>query len=238
MLITLIGHFSLFKRMIFKSLPDEVANPYFHALLSDKENQYRISRKILALPGIKKVSVLSSEKLQEEVSNLLDEIDSQLVSNLFDFNFVGLKVVFKKTLQERSQKLIREYLIRLAGEDNITLGAIRTDDLYAKKHGYLVAVLKKWGGLFLVFVFSILWMIALYGFSGELRKHSYLIEQFQRRNYVAFKIISTGLVLVFALSFALLFILGTPSYLNLLFIVIVYILVMLLHFKKFSWQTL
>jgi hypothetical protein len=191
---------------------------FFHALVDGRQNHSRISRNLLELPMVVGVDLLSREDIASEVNQILGNLSTTLGASALNLDYTGLKVYLDPTTSESSRELVRDYLVRLAGESNITLGAlvrsVQTQAAFSVKYiDY---------ALYIVALFF--WAMMMRLFISELAKQSYLIEQFQRRDRVALKIylayfFASAVVLlsvaalnnnITTLTFGGLFILGLP----------------------------
>ena len=111
-----------------------------------------------------------------------------------------MKIVFKNEIQQRTQNLIRDYLSRLVGKKDITLGATRDPDVQAKKGHELLLFVKKWSFHTFIFIAIAAWVISLLSLKKSISEVSYVIEQFQRKKKVGYKIIFSAIVALIALS--------------------------------------
>ena len=96
---------------------EKVQSPFFHALIDKNENYSRVSRKLRSLPGVTNVEVVAPEKMEAEAGKILGSLDFEISSDLLELGYAGIKVVFESNLQEKSMELVREYLLRLVGEE-------------------------------------------------------------------------------------------------------------------------
>lgn len=176
---------------------------YFHALLAGDKNHQRISRKLRELPGVERVEVLGKEIVAKKVRRLLSGIDLDIDSELMDMNYSGLKVVFSRGLEKRSQELIRDYLERLVGKSSVTLGVTRQSNSLWDKVNQKIRFISKWGPYPVMAAMLLLWLAGFFSFNKELKKEAYLIETYQRRKAVQIKMAMSGVALFMGAGAAL-----------------------------------
>lgn len=200
LMVTTFSQKTFIEKQVFNNVPASVSGPYFYALISGKENHQRISRKLGELPGVALVNILQKEEVNVKVSEILESLGLESGSSLFDFNYAGLKIMFKKGISKRSQGLIRDYLTRLVGKSKVTLGATKENDTLLKKHSEVVGSFKKWGTTLSLTIVFLMWCWSAMSFSKNLKQISYIVESFQRRSNVGMKLYLTGTALVFMFS--------------------------------------
>ena len=176
--------------------------PYFHALISDKQNISWISRKLRELPGVELVEVLPQAELNQQVKQLLAGMDQEVIQAVGMLDVAGIKVIAGPELETRSIDLIKDYLKRLAGSET-TIGAT----VVAPKLKSLEKF--QWQNYSIeiaLAVVAMFWLISIFSLVKPLRKNSYLIEQFQRRHQVALKtwgvVVSMSVMISVASAFA------------------------------------
>ena len=153
-----------------------------------------------------------------------------------DLNYAGIKIVYLKGLKPRAQALIRDYLTHLVSEGNITLGAIKDNDELLDKRTQFIAVIKSWGYSVYLVVVTIFWFISLLSVRAKIQEASYLLESYQRKKRVSMKMALNGIGLIFLLSVLTTFFLGIPQLLNLLIVMIIFVVGILLHLKRYEWE--
>lgn len=218
-------------------IPDNQAGDYFYALIASTEQYASIARQMNALPGVYRAEILSEAQIAQEVKNILGNLDVDLTESKFDLKYVGLKIIYTRDLKPRAQDLVRDYLTHLVGENNITLGAVKSSDMTNDKRAQFIGVIKTWGYsiyLFLIFTF---WTISLLLTRYKIAEASYLLESYQRKRKVGLKVALNGLMLIFFVSAALSFILGIPDAINLLIAFGIFVVGVSIHFKKLTWES-
>lgn len=210
LLVTGLGQKDFLEKRVFNQLPSEVSGPYFYALISGKENHLRLSRKLGELPGVSLVSVLDKSEINAKVGEILDSLGLEAGSGMFDFDYAGLKVIFKEGISTRSRELIRDYLVRLAGKDKVTLGVTKDNDTLVKKHTEALTTFKRWGAVLTISLIFTLWLFSAIFFGKKLKEMCYLVESFQRKEKVGLKVYLTGVVIISLFSLQT-FLWGTPS---------------------------
>ena len=231
-----IGQKSFLEEQFLKMIPENKAGSYFYALISTSESYQNIAHQMAVLPGVYKVEILSEAQIKDEVKGILGSLQVNLTQTTLDLNYAGLKIIYAKDLKPRAQELIRDYLTHLVAEGNITLGAIKVNDQSLDKRNQFIGVIKAWGYSLYLFIVFIFWMISLLSVRVKIAEASYLLESYQRKKKVGVKMASFGLTLIFILSVASTFVLGMPQFLNLIVALIIFIIGILLHSKKYQWE--
>ena len=231
-----IGQKSFLEEQFLKMIPENKAGSYFYALISTSESYQNIAHQMAVLPGVYKVEILSEAQIKDEVKGILGSLQVNLTQTTLDLNYAGLKIIYAKDLKPRAQELIRDYLTHLVAEGNITLGAIKVNDQSLDKRNQFIGVIKAWGYSLYLFIVFIFWMISLLSVRVKIAEASYLLESYQRKKKVGVKMASFGLTLIFILSVATTFVLGMPQFLNLIVALIIFIIGILLHSKKYQWE--
>lgn len=229
-------NFQTLESVVFKSSNNLNSGPYFHALISGAENHRRISRKLLDLPGVQRVELLGENEIQSQVKNVLSNLDVDMKIEDIDLNYAGLKVILDRNLQNRSQELIRDYLVRLVGESKLTLGAIKAISRAEKLKNQLFSQFKEWGITVVSVGFIVIWGLIGIVFSTLVKKSSYIIEQFQRRNKVGLKVMLSGGVILFAGCLSLTLLLGQVSWIGVMVGAFFTILISSAQVGRLQWQ--
>ena len=149
----------MLNKLIFKELPDD--RNYFYALISNKKNRNDISRKIKKLPGIDLIKIIPQNVLQKELVRTLrhSNLEEYMDSSFKQLDYQGLKIVFSSNAKRQSQTLIRDYLFRLVGEKNLTLGPIQKKVYSALNSKKTFILFKKYGVLFLITTGVFIWTL-------------------------------------------------------------------------------
>lgn len=232
-----IGQKSYLEEQFLKLIPENKAGSYFYALISSSESYQNIAHQMAVLPGVHKVDVLSEAQIKDEVKNILGSMQINLPTTTLDLNYAGLKIIYAKDLKPRAQELVRDYLTHLAGEGNITLGAIKQNDQTLDKRNQFISAIKAWGYWIYLFIVFLFWMISLLSVRAKIAEASYLLESYQRKKKVGVKMASFGLSVIFVLSVATTFVLGMPQLLNLIAALLLFVAGILLHTKKYQWES-
>ena len=137
-------------------------NPYFFAVMPKEINTGYVQRKLLDLPGVEKVNVMAQESIVGHVRSVLESTQLEWDQDILDVDYTGVKVFLSPDLKSRSQSLIRNYLSRIAGERDVTLGAIKTPTKVKQKLSLSGVLDKSFNflpilgvGLFLLSLFSL-----------------------------------------------------------------------------------
>lgn len=208
--------------------------PYFHALLSSKENASRIQRKIVQLPGVKKVILLGEEKVKGKVEKMMEGLTTAMNTDLLNIDYTGLKIVLSEELRPRSISLIRDYMGRLVGKENLTLGSVKGNkaDKMTKELPFFI----KWGAWLLLGIFSCLWVVSAVAFQSELKKDAYLVEQFQRRTAVGPKSFSAGLLSLILVILPAILLMASIQWINFLIVSFIILSFGPLLLRQYQWR--
>ncbi len=232
----------LSRDQINKSVDKRIAisgsESFFYALLDNKENQARIARKLRILPGVKQVELLSEKSVSTMTEEIIKNINIDLNSELERLNFSGLKIIFTKDISSRSIDLIRDYLTRLVGGQQLTMGGVKKPIKNQIKISKMLSSIKLWGGSFFILIIFLIWGVSFFQFQSVLLKRSYLIERFQRRTYVDLKVLSSGLAAMSILASGFFFgVFGTPSIVNVLTLAAILCFPFIIKFRSFRWDS-
>ena len=202
-----LGTFMVFLSLQNKALNDSIyslfeerqRSSYFYALISLQKDQKKLKSKFINLPGVKAVQVLDSTQVQKKTNLLLKDYPLDLDPSLFKFNYFGFKIIFEPKAKERAHKLIKEYLIKLVGPENIIIGATQAPPPLKRPEGVLKWI-QKTGGHFILGIVFFMWFFSGIGLLKSIRKVAYLIEKFQRRSYATLKIYTVGILIIISLG--------------------------------------
>lgn len=236
LLVFSIGQKTFLEDQFLKMIPENKAGSYFYALIASTESYQNVARQMAVLPGVHKVEVLSENQIKDEVKGILGSLQVDLTQTTLDLNYAGLKVIYAKDLKPRAQELVRDYLTHLVGEGNITLGAIKINDQTLDKRNHFIGAIKSWGYSLYLFIIFLFWMISLLSIRVKIAEASYLLESYQRKRKVGVKMATFGLSLIFVISVGSTFILGMPQVLNLMVALMIFVIGILLHSKRYQWE--
>jgi hypothetical protein len=235
-LIMCAMNFTALESYIFKTSKNLQSGPSFHALISGDENYQRISRKLLELPGVQKVSHMSKVEIQSQVKSVLKNVDFEMKVEEMNLNYVGLRVTLDRGLQTRSQNLIRDYLVRLVGAEKLTLGAIKVTPKSEIIKNQIFSQFREWGVTIVSSSFVVIWALVAFGFSVQVKRSSYLIEQFQRRSKVGLKVMLIATMSIFGLAFALTISIGNLSIVGMIIGLSLLLMSSAFQIRSLQWQ--
>lgn len=236
LLVVSLSQKEFFEKSFLKMIPENKAGSYFYALISGHESYEQIARQLRALPGVYKVQILNEEEIKKEVKNILGSFEVDLTNIELNLNYVGLKVIMTLDLRPRSQELIREYLKHLAGEFNVTMGAVKTNDQLTDKRTLLVEGIKKWSYSIYLMILFIFWTLSLGLLKTKISEVAYLLENYQRRRKIGLKMALNGHMLFFFAAASLSFLWGMPNLIYLGMALLIFIVGILLHSKNIQWE--
>jgi hypothetical protein len=224
------------EKIVFKSIPNQNQGAHFHALISGKENYFRVSRKLEALPGVWGVKVLEKTQIESQVKSILGSLSTGLAASMLDLDYAGVKVIFKRGLQSRSQQLIKDYLQRLVGTSKITLGSTKSDSEMEKSRTAFFDIFKSWGVAIFTIIVAVAWLVSFFLFSNKIKETAYILERFQRKDNIALKIYLVACSVLIGVSLILNLSFGAPSFLIMLITAGVVFAGSLMQVKKYQWQ--
>ncbi|MCK5072417.1 MAG: hypothetical protein KAQ98_03260 [Bacteriovoracaceae bacterium] len=236
-LVFLLGQQNFIGKKIGIWLDRDIPGAYFHTLVSSKENHSWLSRKLILLPEVKYVHTLPREKIVGEVKNILENLDVGGLENILELDYVGLKVVFEKTVSDRTQNLVREYMGKLVGKDKLMMGAIKKTATLDSGPRKLLSGIGAWFYPALLGVVFIFWLFSLWSFSYRTVEVSYIIEQYQRKTNVSAKIMLTGFLSVVVFSIVPTCLVGSPQFINFCAIGLLFVLILAIGLRKCAWNS-
>ncbi len=155
--------------------------PYFFALIPKSLNSNYVKRKLIKLPGVQQIIKVSESKVNNHVKEILSDSKVVLDDSLMALNFSGLKIYLSATLKESSRVLIRNYVSRLAGDAEVTLGALHKPDNKSVKSELFF---NKYFSVGISFLAGLAFLITMLSFWKTLESTSFVYEQFQRKSSV------------------------------------------------------
>ncbi|MCF8060685.1 MAG: hypothetical protein K9K67_15385 [Bacteriovoracaceae bacterium] len=191
--ITGLIYTSFFQKNLTKLMGAKVVekrNPYFYAVMPSDINTSYIKRKLVDIPGVESVSLMAKEQINEQVKAVLESTNLDWEGDLVDLNFAGIKVNLSPDLKGRSTDLIRNYLTRLTGDKDVTLGAIKKP--IENEAGSSVTYSFSSFYRYFPIIFLSLYILMLFLLRDALGNESFLIETYQRKSKVFEKCLFYG----------------------------------------------
>jgi hypothetical protein len=199
-MLTTALHNRTYVKKLFSLANKTITRPYFNALVTNDVNLNTVARKLKKLPGVEAVRIKKVNDVKDELGSLKGELDTDVLNSLVNINYTSVTVELGRSLQARSQSLIREYLTRLVGKDSITISDIKKPKTLKMKSNDPYLLINNWGDFYIIGLLSIIWFATCFSFAKYLHNYSYLIEKFQRKKKVGLKIFSIGLGSIVAVS--------------------------------------
>jgi hypothetical protein len=156
-------------------------NPHFFAMIPASENLSYLQRKVRALPGVVKVKKLSQKKIMGQVKKIMGEISLDIDPKTLSMSYSGLEIVLTPGLQVRSQDLIRNYLKKISENQDLSLGPVIANK--KTKNPIAEFINEYFMGIVTLSLFT-LYLFCNFLLIGPLKEQSFLIETFQRKNFV------------------------------------------------------
>lgn len=231
-----LAHNKTLEKSLFQEVQDE--RDYFYALISHKKNANDISRKLQDLPGIELVKNVSQNVIQQELVRVLkhSNLSEYVEDSLGQLDYNGLKIIFSSNIKEQSQNLIRDYLFRLVGKKDLTLGPVQKKPTSILKKQRPFMFFKKYGVLFLMGVGVLIWTLLGISYAGAFYDNTYVIESFQRRSGVSFKTALLGMTSLFVTGSCVALISGGIDGNGMLMAVLPFLFMVLWHTRAGRWQ--
>lgn len=216
----------------------EAPKSFFHAIVAGEENHQRLARKLRELPGVESVNVIDDNSLKAQWGQMIADWgldDLKNFEGLRELNYSGLKIVFRDALSERSEKLVMEYVQRLAGKDNVTMSTIKRPEpelFMVSKKGIFEKPLYWFYG-----ILGLVWFLSLFNFNDHLQRESYLVETYQRTKNVQLAVAMIVILGCFFIPTISLIAFKSPSLVGALAIIpLVVLTFIVMGLKKWSWH--
>ena len=222
--------------LLFKELPDD--RNYFYALILNKKNKNDISRKLNKLPGIDLIKPIAQNVIQKELAKILkySDMEEYLDDSFRQLDYQGLKIVFSRNIKKQSQNLIRDYLFRLVGKENLTLGPIQKHAAAVLNEKKPFMVFKKYSIFYMTGTIALFWILLGISYIGSFHDSAYVIENFQRRRGVSFKTVLSGMLFLFLTGMMLASSLGNMDKRGILMATLPFLFITFLHIRTGEWQ--
>ena len=179
----LMGNKPIISEYVGVLAKEKTRTAYFNALFNANVEIKDIQRKLVKLPGVDKVVILDSETIEKSVSKVVSGMNIDLKLDPKSLITSGVRVEFAAELGIRAQELVRDYLLRLAGEKNSTLGSLNNPkDRSFKKS--LIILNNYFNFVFwtVVVLIMFLWLSLFHSLQAYVRNMNYILTRFHRRN--------------------------------------------------------
>lgn len=231
-----VSHYSYYEKKIVSLIPKFENEYYFNSLISKDIELEQVRTKVIDLPGVISFEALSKKDIKSAVKGLSAEVgfsnsEIKMMSSLNSF-----KINLQDNLSQKSIDLIREYLKRIAGDDNILLGAVTkkiNNDVVIKS--FLMAI-KDWPMQVVVGFLFLLWTICFFTFNSRITNYSYIIEKFQRRSSVKLKMVLMMFAVLVALNTMLAYNVAQISVLSLLITSTTFLIIPFIFCYQLKWN--
>lgn len=181
------------QKIFDKKMATAITADYFTVLINSNEPLASYQRKLAGLPGIEKVEISSAEQVKSQVEQAITELGELAPKNINLSNYQALTIYIAKNISQKSYKLIREYSVRLLGEDKVTLSNLVKSKASASS--------KNLNTMYLVLgAITLTWLFALTIFGKGFASYCYLVEQYQRRKNIMLKSMFSGIGVFFLLG--------------------------------------
>ncbi len=158
-----------------------------------RENQMTngFEAKILKIPGVLKIVPVQQDSINKNIQKVLLKYDiNQELLNLERFQ--GLKIILHEDLSIKNQEMVRTYVSKLLANTNSFVAplSVPNQDLLIQTgnfRGVSLQVLK-----ISMFIAFLSFLISFYFMLMNLYKKSFIVENYQRKKYVALKSLAIG----------------------------------------------
>jgi hypothetical protein len=169
---------------------------YMSLLVRDVASVDSLQHKLMQLPAVDDVKLVSKAKLGEEFSRVISELGELAPQSLQIDQYQLLKIYLVKNTTTASVDLLKQYLIRLLGSERVSISGPIQPNLTVKINSsvnekYLYGT---------IFMMLFLWVICLIMVYPQFSSYCYLVEKFQRKKNVLLKSTCAGLTLIFIVS--------------------------------------
>lgn len=166
-----------------KLFPEE--GRYFHMIVKGDRDYSFLKEKLEDLPGINQVKIVDQNTIGQKTAEVIQELDLEIPVNIKKTHYTGLTVYMAEDLGKRNLELMKEYVARIVGKDNLTTTSI-IEAKKAKDQNWLIATLKEMPQIYVVTVLAIIWNLMFFIFISQFKQFSFVFERFQRRKEFGF----------------------------------------------------
>jgi hypothetical protein len=191
-LFNFIGFRVEVEKGINQFVSSKIAKPHFYGLVDQKINPEGVRRRLMALPGIVKVTTIDKTEIKSKVGKIIAEMDEELELGDMDLDYAGMKVVFDTKIRSKGQEMLKSYLTRLVGKQNIILGPTISSN---RQETTTTTWIRKWGYYLILSSIAIFWLMLTWQLTHNLFHESKVVEKFKRTNRVSEK--TMGILVLF-----------------------------------------
>ena len=176
--------------------------PYFHALVTTEEDMATIMDTLSNIIGVAKIETKQASHLQDQAKELLSDLGLQELYQ--DESYLGLQIFLDPDPERREQTylLVKEYMARALGKHHVSFSTLKypkTTVFKTKKAS--IQFLHQWGHPLFLLMMGLFWFLSLLSIGSDFRSYCYLIEEYQRRKNISFKVMMMGLWTLIGFSF-------------------------------------
>lgn len=165
----------------------------FYALTDANLTQEFLAAKLYKLASVKKVSFLSQKELQTRIKTVANKMQVNDIE--FASNLMGFRVMLAEKTKEDKVTLIKQYIQRQDPTASFTFSTMVEPE---EAPGYLA----KYSALIALAGLALSWILLAMLILKPIQKKSYLLEKFQRKNWVALKIVGSGMFIFLIINVA------------------------------------
>ncbi len=169
--------------------------PWFHAIVKGDQDIGVLSGKLREFPEVEEVALIEGEEITSRAKSLLESMGSMPLSLDGIETWKAIKVIFTPQSAIAGQELVREYLLKFVGTENLSAGSIRRPRTVEQEET-ISGMVQRWVPVAMMAFVSMLWLVTWMKVSRAMMRRAYLMEKFQRRRFIAFKMMFNGLFLI------------------------------------------
>lgn len=216
-LTVIVQQKTYFSSMMKSRLTEAPFNPSLWVLVEGEEGKEGDLKKLISHPGIKKIVVRRDNQIKEGLITDLRQADFQVPQVFLDKKFWGFKVFFTGNADRKSELEIKGHIGNIFGRENVSFGPMRKkEDPQYQLMGKVYSIVREWGYPLAVFIIFSFWCFFYYLVSIPISEVGTLIERFQKRGLVRFRISFYGLLFVDLVMSFLCLKMGAPSLISVL----------------------
>lgn len=220
-----------------KNLAIEKPLPSFHVLMTGQVNVSSLTRKVTQLPGVKIVKVKENASINNQAKDLVEALKLDESFGINVGKYLGLQIFTKPNITEKSLNLIKEYIQRISGESRITFSKITNPDVvFGKTKEIAIQLIHRFGAIAIIGLLLSFWFLFLILSYSDISKRAYIIENFQRKKFAKFKILTTFVLLATLISLSSVFFIKEISFLGFMIVVTIMSVTCFASLNKTQWN--
>ncbi len=232
-MLVLTAFFAQNINLILEREMNQKEKPHFYALLENASQYDGIIPQIKSLPGVESIKFENHDEMQALLKETAKQlgVDDSVLEEVISGQYIGLKINFYPETSKIRLDEAREQIQSIFGAENTTLTPLKMPQTSMVQN-----YLSQMGAQILILIFILLWLLILFSWAEVARKQAYLIEQFQRKKQVCFKLVLSGLLFCTFVAAAPSFYFVRPSLPELITVIVFFILGASFFLRAWKWQ--